>query len=234
MTYILPFVEQQALADRINLKEDWNERRKKNPDGTTNSEHTQAALSLMRCPSVPERELENVTDYVISTNISTSSSSAAFKLLSTRPHRIPNTGDNWASVLHPYVNGYSSNDRNDDYDPGKIRYVTDGLSNSFLIFEDGGRPLVYRQGVLQSGERNNHGLGWADRSNFIGIHGDKDCGESMMINCHNNEEVYSFHVNGVNFTFADGSVRFVGEDLAPIVFAALHSRSGGELINGDF
>lgn len=234
VTFILPFVEQQALADRINLQEDWNERRKKNPDGTTNSQHTQAPLELMKCPSVPERELQNVTDYVVSTHISTSSSSAAYDLLSQRPYRIPNTGDDWASVLHPYVNGYSSSDSHDDYDPAKVRYVTDGLSNSFLLFEDAGRPFVYRQGVLQSGERNNHGLGWADRNNFIAIHGDEDCGEGMMINCFNIEEVYSFHTSGVNFTFADGSVRFIGEDLDPIIFAAMHSRAGGELIDSNY
>ncbi len=234
VTFLLPYVEQQPLADRINLREDWNERRRKNPDGTTNSQHTQAGLQLMKCPSVPERELDNVTDYVISTHISTSGSSDAYRLLNSRPHRIPNPGDNWASVLHPYVNGFSSNDATDDYDPAKIRYVTDGLSNSFLIFEDAGRPLVYRQGVLQDGERNGHGLGWADRSNFIAIHGDDDCGDTMMINCFNIEEVYGFHTNGVNFAFADGSVHFVSEDINPIVFAALHSRAGGEVVDMDF
>ena len=234
VTFLLPYVEQQALSDLINLNEDWNERRRKNPDGTTNSQHTQTGLTLMKCPSVPERDLENVTDYVVSTHISTSGSSDAFRLLSSRPHRIPNPGDNWASVLHPYVNGFSSNDSVDDYDPAKIRYVTDGLSNSFMIFEDAGRPLVYRQGVLQIGESNNHGLGWADRSNFIAIHGDDDCGDSMMINCFNIEEVYGFHTSGVNFVYGDGSVHFVGEDIDPIVFAAFHSRAGGEIVNADF
>lgn len=234
VTFLLPYVEQTALAERINLREDWNERRRKNPDGSTNSQHTQASLPLMKCPSVPERQLDNVTDYVVSTHISTSNSSDAYALLSRRPYRVPNTGNNWASVLHPYVNGFASNDGTDDFDPARIRYVTDGLSNSVMIFEDAGRPLVYRQGVLQQGESNSHGLGWADRQNFIAIHGDEDCGESMMINCFNIEEVYGFHTSGVNLTFADGSVHFVQEDLDPVVFAAMHSRAGDEVISTNF
>ncbi len=43
---------------------------------------------------------------------------------------------------------------------------------------------------------------------------------------------WSLHRGGCNFGFADGSVHFVPESIAPPTFAALASRYGGELIGG--
>ena len=228
VTYILPFIEQQALADRINLKEDWNERRAKNPDGSVNSDHTGVALEVMKCPSVPSRDFENVTDYVVSTHISMSSASEAFALLKGK-YNLPVLEDSWASVLHPYPFGFNETDGKDDYAPGRIRYVTDGLSNSFMLFEDAGRPAVYLKGHIVPDQVNNHGLSWADKDNFMSIHGHKDCGDNMFVNCYNLEEVYSFHVGGANIVFGDGSVHLIKDDIDPAVFAAMHSRAGGEV-----
>ena len=44
---------------------------------------------------------------------------------------------------------------------------------------------------------------------------------------------WSLHRGGCNFGFADGSVHFVRDSIAPPTFAALASRSGGELVGAD-
>ena len=55
------------------------------------------------------------------------------------------------------------------------------------------------------------------------------------INCTNNRELYSFHPDGANVVFADGSVHFLGADLDIRVFARLVTRAGGEVVSaGDF
>lgn len=227
MTYVLPFMEQANMAERINLQLDWDEKVQTNPDGTTNWEHVQTPLPVMKCPSVPERETENTTDYLASVSINNSPPFARQLLTDLG---VSNPGQNWASILHPYANGFNAADRVDDFEPPEIRQVVDGLSNSFMLFEDAGRPLVYRNGVNTGDPPSLQGISWADHRNFISVGGSKACGETSLMNCTNVEEIYSFHTSGANFCYGDGSVHFIQEDLDPIVFAALHSRAGEEVV----
>jgi hypothetical protein len=52
-----------------------------------------------------------------------------------------------------------------------------------------------------------------------------------VINCTNDQELYSFHREGVNGLLGDGSVRFLHGSVRPAVLAALITRSGAELIS---
>jgi hypothetical protein len=54
-----------------------------------------------------------------------------------------------------------------------------------------------------------------------------------MINCHNANEIYSFHVGGALFAFVDGSVQFVSETTDLEIQAALLTRAGNDVV-GDF
>jgi prepilin-type processing-associated H-X9-DG protein len=44
----------------------------------------------------------------------------------------------------------------------------------------------------------------------------------------------SFHTGGVNAGLADGSVRFISNNINLLVYQALSTRSGGEAISGDY
>jgi len=52
------------------------------------------------------------------------------------------------------------------------------------------------------------------------------------INATNENEPYSFHATGANFLFADGSVRLIRESVRLEVFAAMCTRSAGEVLSG--
>jgi prepilin-type N-terminal cleavage/methylation domain-containing protein/prepilin-type processing-associated H-X9-DG protein len=58
-------------------------------------------------------------------------------------------------------------------------------------------------------------------------------GANVFINATNNSEIYSFHTGGVMTLFADGSVKFLSENISLQTLGALATRAGGEVI-GDF
>ena len=108
--------------------------------------------------------------------------------------------------------------------------ILDGLSHTFLLFEDGGRPLRHENGY-PSGMIAGTDYRWANWQLTIVLH--RWCFESQLMNCSNNAEVYSFHRMGGNFLYADGSVRFHEEEIDADLFVSLLTMAGGEIIQGD-
>ncbi len=121
-----------------------------------------------------------------------------------------------------------------------ILSITDGISNSIMIAEDAGRPSLFQQGK-DAGKSTADGWGWADPDCGFSIDGvvpgvlgaNWVTGGKCVMNCTNDSEFYSFHTGGINVTFADGSVRFIRDSIAPATLAALVTRDAGD-IPGDF
>ena len=118
---------------------------------------------------------------------------------------------------------------------GPLRFsdVTDGLSNSWMFFEDAGRPNLYvqnrRQGNPDDAPKNGiTGAAWASHEAEFWVH--KMCNGSQMMNCSNNNEIYSFHVGGANFVYGDGSVSFSSETIQPEIFVALFTCSASDVV----
>lgn len=55
----------------------------------------------------------------------------------------------------------------------------------------------------------------------------------VAINVSNGITPFSFHPGGANTAFADGSARFLQENIDPFVFRALVTREGGEVVDSD-
>ncbi len=128
--------------------------------------------------------------------------------------------------------------------------VTDGTSSTTLIGEMSGRPWLFlanRQRVSASSFPSyvsasqedapddiplDYGFGsWAQNNNFnVGTWSSDGTmqGGSCAINCSNYRGVYSFHSNGAQVAFADGSVHLLSPGLSPAVFFALVTARGGE------
>lgn len=124
--------------------------------------------------------------------------------------------------------------------------ITDGLSNTLLLIEQAGRPSAWHNGVKQPGDGqfglspNARGAwaGWGSIS-FGAVN--RDTGKrpprgdstDCSVNCNNWLGIYSFHPDGGNVLFCDGSVRFIGKKLDPLTFAYLTIRDDGHLIQHD-
>lgn len=58
-------------------------------------------------------------------------------------------------------------------------------------------------------------------------------GATCSMNCTNDSELFSFHTGGVLAVFADGSVRFINENISLATLSGLVTKQGGEVI-GEF
>lgn len=114
--------------------------------------------------------------------------------------------------------------------------IVDGMSNTTMIVELGGRNTLYRAGMAvapadpEAIYRTSTGGGaWADFLNgenwIVGrLYDGTDGGDGgpCAINCSNAKgNMYSFHPGGVQALFGDGSVRFINETIGSVPLASM-------------
>ncbi|MEN6497170.1 MAG: DUF1559 domain-containing protein [Thermoguttaceae bacterium] len=201
LVFLLPYVEQQAAHAKIHWNQDWSH--------ASNKEATEIDIDVYRCPSGPSAR-RWITDYS-SCSFIDYPAQKALKASGQVAER-----SDWHGIIQPTVDGFTS-----------AAHVVDGLSNTFLFFEDAGRPQEWVAGrcVATSGIA---GARWADDEIDFWI--DDLCNGTSMINCHNNHEIYSFHPGGSNFLYGDGSVHFHPTSIAAEPFVSLYTRAAGDLV----
>ncbi|QDT68258.1 putative major pilin subunit [Planctomycetes bacterium MalM25] len=245
--FLLPYLEETAVADQYHFGLDWDfagsgQAARRDPHFNHRTVNDNP-LGFFVCPSTPNRDPGSpVCDYAVSARVSEGAADVGrfiqAGLISRR--------DDYLSVLaHRVVLDHNNNgvfnyvnDGVIDHSPGqddrqvasRIRYVTDGLSKTFMWFEIAGRQEVFMEGGVPDPSRanrpNSHGANWADRTNEFWVH--HTCGTSMF-NCNNLEEIYSFHVGGAVFGMGDGSVQFLQQGIDPEAFVNMHSRASGDI-----
>jgi prepilin-type N-terminal cleavage/methylation domain-containing protein/prepilin-type processing-associated H-X9-DG protein len=236
--FILPYMEQQNIYNQYTIKnQNWFD--------PINYKAAQMQVKTFICPACPDdknrpaKDNKNpnaaITDYTIPGGITD-----AFMVFSL------NNGKGVAQTPFPsnlaVINSMGIGTA--------FSEIRDGTSNSFLVYESGGRPKHYISGkVIGQADVDSatkcgntsvtngitSGAAWADDGNNSPVHGfNKDgtfCSEACLMNCTNNQEAYSFHSGGMNASFADGSVRYINENIKIITFCALVTMAGGEVIS---
>jgi prepilin-type N-terminal cleavage/methylation domain-containing protein/prepilin-type processing-associated H-X9-DG protein len=206
LTFILPCLEQTPLYDRYRWDLAW--------DDPANDPATHVDLDVFLCPSADSGR-RYVSDYATCEYIP--DVQARRDLIASgaiTPRR------RWDGLFEKGPPG-------DDYAPANpISAVRDGLSNTFMLFEDASRPIEYVEGKA-TGRTNVTGAEWANREAEFWIH--LLCGP-RIINCSNNNEIYSFHPGGANFLYGDASVHFQPETIDPETFVSLFTRAAQDLV----
>ncbi len=203
---LLPFLEQDALQRIYHFDAEWSHASNRPATGTD--------LRVLACPSAPPREGKAVNDYPVSDIISHDA-----KRNLGIPANAPVSA--FAGFFYvPAIAGQTST-------TPRAADILDGLSNTFLLFENAGRPEIWRRGqrVGNVGMYSSGNEKWADPANRITIQ--VWCGTA--INCNNGNEIYSFHTGGANFVMGDGSVKFLEENITPKAFVALYTRAGSDV-----
>ncbi len=112
---------------------------------------------------------------------------------------------------------------------GKFRDVSDGLSNTIMLVERGGRPIHMVDGrpkvTTDNPNAGYHGQsGWSASNTFFWRINYPDVG----VNHDNALGIYSDHAGGAYVALADGSVTFLSESTDIAMLAKMIGRSDGE------
>jgi prepilin-type N-terminal cleavage/methylation domain-containing protein len=233
IAYLLSFIEERTIADQYNFNQTWD-----NSDPTKSIDNKRLSvkhIEMLRCPTVTEPRIEwpAALDYSVCDQLNTDDGHALSDFIkSGAVHARPNAAGRYESVLSMTV--INPGAASPTYIRPKLKNVTDGLSQTFMWFECGARPIYYIAGVVQTDHNGPRltqgGSSWADYDNWFDVH--DHCGNAMM-NCNNNEEIYSFHLHGCFFGMGDGAVRFVDDSIDPDVFVSLFTRDAGDIIDGN-
>ena len=221
--FILPFIEEQAVFDRIDFHHDWAEE--------INLPAIQTPIGVLHCPSTPDG------DRVAYLGLGGPGESHPY--LAVTDYSAP-TYVAWTQRFP----GASRRDLRGALDSGRqvrLAEVTDGISHTLLAVEDAGRPAHWLSNGLgpensRTGCENydvvggqTRGAGWDDPTNIIPFHGFRydgiRCPGPCAINCTNNNEAFGFHGGGVVAVFLDDSVRFLNEQMEARVYAAAITRA---------
>jgi prepilin-type N-terminal cleavage/methylation domain-containing protein len=120
----------------------------------------------------------------------------------------------------------------------RIVDITDGTSSTLLIGDRAWSHAMapwagaVNRGIVRGGPRN----AWRNAPEAAYPAPNFCCVQANAINAANDpdgslDEFFSGHWGGINALFADGGVRFLHQEINPIVLRALGTRAGGEVVS---
>ncbi len=235
ITLLLPYFEQGAKFQQIDFDWDWDDMTR-----SRNEQHTKQDLGgILICPSAPVVQKDrHSTDYCAANRVDAYGAKSLAPLVSAKlvhgKNGLPETDRGWENMLKYdflHLTDPSRTDRRRT-DAGE---VTDGLSNTWMYFENAAKPFMfgwYQRNadpapLFYNGEENrqvNSRFRWASPETWMTIN--NFCGRSQIINCNNVSQPYGFHPGGILISAGDGSVDFYLEDIDPNVFVSRVTMAG--------
>lgn len=247
-TAILPMIEQTSLADLYSWQLNWHD--------PGNAAAVTTEVPTFRCPSAMERrgfEWTVLVHYANATTTAITTTPRDFYAGAVTDYSNVGGVSTQLNSLLP-VNQQLADPMNCGIlktQAVRLAEITDGLSNTILVVECAGRPDLYQNRRLVpdgttpktwSGAASvtrpfpTGGVWGSHNKGFLVAGAQRDGNTAIrpglcLINCSNDNEIYSFHPGGANVLMADGSVSFLSEALPLETLAAMVSRNGGEVVS---
>jgi prepilin-type N-terminal cleavage/methylation domain-containing protein/prepilin-type processing-associated H-X9-DG protein len=249
-SFILPYMEEQAVYDQIDFKYDWSDTATTTSKGIKNFTAFARDIDGFLCPSTENRPATFTTDYNVISRIDQTEYCSKIDATAASKRQVE-------KLLGMMTDTQSS-----------IRKVSDGMSKTIMFVESAGRPNHYTTGKTlknlmweENSALKQPGVGggltdyqWgdggaaADGSDGLYIVWNRTAAgpgpiptdivtrcpmNTAVMNCDNYKGVYSFHSGGANIAFGDGSVQFVKDDVSADTFVSLITRAAADQ-TGDF
>lgn len=244
-TSVLKYIEEQPLADAINLS--------LSAVHADNQPAANHSVSLFQCPSTPRAspvarglwQGRSQFDETLAAAISDYNGSAGYVEAGITARSIlcgsgltqlfweeKRTLGAWGEVVYGKA----------VWDPPTIRkinfrHITDGLSQTALVLERAGLPDQYFEGGAKCEPHDPPKYRtWAN----VGLWAISGCEQfnqvyhqtgSPLINFDNMLGLYSFHPGGAHVVLADGAVRFLSDSVDTKLVLSLVSRQGVEVVD---
>ncbi|QDS91110.1 hypothetical protein EC9_53300 [Rosistilla ulvae] len=248
-TSILPFIEQDGLFSSFDSDYHWH--------APENLEAVSTEVPMLRCPSAPDRtgfEWTVLVDYPNGSSTYSLTARDTYYGATTDYANVGGVGSQLSATLPP------QQQLSDPSNCGvlkstavRLAEIIDGLSNTVLLVECAGRPVLYQKGrAVPDGVTPKTWSGsssvtrplptggvWASHNKGFLVYGSQPDGNTAIrpglcsVNCSNDNEVYAFHPGGANVLMSDGAVRFISESLPIEQLVALVSRNGREVVSID-
>jgi prepilin-type N-terminal cleavage/methylation domain-containing protein/prepilin-type processing-associated H-X9-DG protein len=212
LTFILPYLENQALYDQIDTTtQNWNSTAKSTVKNTINNDVVKVDLPDFLCPSTENRPGTYTTDYYTIVDINDTAYCNVEPSLKNKRN-----AERLLGLLQDM--------------PTSLKKCTDGLSKTFMFFESAGRPNNYdvNRRIIQT---MNVDWQWADPGVYavFGNGLDPVCTLNVIMNCNNYQGLYSFHNGGGNQLMGDGSVTFLTDTIDLDSFISLYTRAADDI-----
>ena len=237
LTYLLPYMELNQVYNNIDINKPlYDAVNMKPPLGTNTNNPFGTVVSIFLCPTTPDHD----GDYGKVGFLNVAPGIAVF---GTSDYGVlDGIGDAFATIAGVNQSGHTGLMQFATLTNGKLDTrvqftdCTDGTSSTVLFAEDAGRTARWDMNTLvpgspgdSAGQRSE--AAWGDYDVEFFTHGSNldGSGGSCFANCTNDNEMYSFHSNGLNVVMADGHVFFLTKSASPFVVAAMISRAGGEV-----
>lgn len=255
-TMCLPYFDQSPLYQAYNFNLTWSD--------PANLGVTTQKLAVFTCPSAPQTRLTPAltvkdgvgnfypaTPYGFCDYGSMNSVRPAYFLsngLPTPPMVIAtNTATPASATKYEWDGGLKKGAAT------SIADITDGMSNTIMCVEDGGRPQIQVLTVA-SQLTTKDGWGWADIQAGYSLDGATSDGlivgkssctvpsgpctltsvaAPYAVNMLNDSEMFAYHVGGAHILMCDGSVRFLSANISASTLGAIATRNASD-IPGEF
>ncbi|SFH74812.1 DUF1559 domain-containing protein [Planctomicrobium piriforme] len=240
---LLPQLDQAPLYNKFNQNA---------PNGVSDAANqavVSTRLAVYICPTTPRDDLIQgiieVQDPIATATVNQNFVAAPSDYLLPRSFR--DTAFTPAEVYGAFCYSNSAGNLDTSRGGGRLRDITDGLSNTLLLLERSGFPELKKKGNITKLATDStypvvvqkHFNGWwastqNDRVRAWNAEGTTYGAGPCVVNCSNDwGGAYSYHTGGMQVLLADGSVRFLGENLDKRTFRALIGKNDGEVL-GEF
>lgn len=245
MHQLLPYMEQTALWQNFDQITFNNNRKEKLADGTLGPDWVgnfffKQSAPFLLCPTSPAGPLNEASDpadsglYAITSYMGCAGFRSYPRCNASRP----------GLCFHPTMNPKQLAGMFHQNRKIKIGDATDGTSNTILmgerhifdpVFDSIPGEKIADWGWVWFGGQADALLATGIKINFRlpANFATLDSGTQTQLYDDRMNAMGSGHVGGTQVALADGSVRFISENIATLVFIGLGSRSGGE-VPGDF